>query len=126
MGDGIELDILMFLHNNHPTEIAVALLTRSICSVQVASCLADNEGVYAWGWNSMGWTGMGQHAEAHCLSRANRKRLAGSTLYIASNRKRNGRVVTAKPCSECQTQLQNCNGLHVVYRDGEGTWRHLW
>lgn len=104
-----------------PRELVTALLRRSICMVQVAALLEDRYGVYAWGWNHSGADGMGQHAEMHCLSRANWKRLRGSTLYVAARRKRNGRLVTAKPCIGCAVVLAPFL-LRVVYRDGNGVW----
>lgn len=104
----------------HPTEIATSLLRRSICAVQVAAVLVDSWGVYSWGWNSSGFTGMGEHAEAHCMSRSNRSRWEGSKLFIAARRKRNGRVVTARPCEECQKIIPK--GVRVIYRDGNGVW----
>lgn len=115
----------MFLHNNRPTEVAVALLSRSTCGVQVAAVIADNEGIYSWGTNHIGFDGLGCHAEPEALRRANRKRLAGSILYVCAQRRRNARVVTARPCEDCQEQLRNSRGLQVVFRDGEGTWRHF-
>ncbi len=103
-----------------PRELAVALLRRSVCSVQVAAVLEDEWGVFAWGWNSSGPTGMGEHAEAHCLRRANRNRLQGATLYVAARRARNGRPVCARPCSACQKVIRDVEA--VVWRDGDGLW----
>ena len=106
----------------HPTEIASTLLERSICAVQVAAVLVDNWGIHAWGWNSAGPTGLGEHAEAHCLRRANRKRVKDSILYVAARRKRNNRWVTAKPCPDCQKLIEKY-GCAVVWRDDMGMWR---
>jgi deoxycytidylate deaminase len=104
----------------HPTEIAISLLNRSICAVQVAAVLVDNWGVYSWGWNHSGQSGYGEHAEAHCMRMSNKSRWEGSVLYIAARRKRNRRAVTARPCSECQKIIPK--GVRVVYRDGNGVW----
>lgn len=106
--------------NRDPRELCQALLNRSRCAVQVAAVLADDYAVHCWGWNSAGPTGMGQHAEAHCLRRANPGRVGSSTLYVAARRQRNHRVVTAKPCLACQQLIKECR--KVVYRDGEGRW----
>lgn len=103
----------------HPTEIAISLLGRSTCSVQVAAVLVDKFGVFSWGWNSAGADGYGEHAEAHAIRRANRKRLKGSTIYVASQRRRNKRTVTGRPCEGCQPLLK---GVSVVYRDADGNW----
>lgn len=108
----------------HPTEIAATLLERSVCSVQVGSCIQDSWGVFSWGWNSSGPDGLGEHAEQHCIRRANRSRFGGATMYIAAKRRRNGRMVTAKPCPECLQAIQK-RGLFVVYRDGFGEWKLL-
>lgn len=107
-----------------PREIAEAILTRSVCAVQVGACLADGWGVFSWGWNSSGAEGMGEHAECACLRRANFRRKFGATIYVAARRKRNGRIVTAKPCEGCEPLLKRW-GLKVWYRDGEGDWRKL-
>jgi deoxycytidylate deaminase len=104
----------------HPTEIALALLNRSVCAVQVAAVLEDDYGVYAWGWNSSGPDGYGMHAEAHCLSRANLARVKDSTLYVAARRRRSSRPVTAKPCLNCAELIKNVE--RVVFRDGNGVW----
>jgi deoxycytidylate deaminase len=106
--------------NRDPKELVVALLNRSQCAVQVAAVLEDVNGVHAWGWNSSGRDGYGQHAEAHCLSRANPRRLAGSILYVAARRRRNGRVVQSRPCETCQKVIWRVT--RVVYRDGNGVW----
>jgi len=108
--------------NRDPKELAVALLNRSKCAVQVAAVLADAYGVFGWGWNSSGPTGLGEHAEAHCLKRSNRGRVGSATLYVAARRSRKSgnRMVTAKPCSSCQQLIKECR--RVVYRDGLGRW----
>lgn len=108
-----------------PREIAETLLRRSSCAVQVAAVLSDRHGVFAWGWNSMGSSGYGQHAEMHALERANRERLAGlgATMWVAARRKRNGHMVTARPCAACRERLGYV--LKVWWRDKSGEWR-LW
>ena len=106
-----------------PTLIAETILNRSICSVNVGACLVDRFGVFEVGWNSMGSSGMGEHAEASCLRRANRKRLARSTLYVAARRQKSGNTLTARPCFECQRILGGVG--KVIYRDGLSKWREL-
>lgn len=108
--------------NKDPRELADALTRRSICAVQVSAVLADTHGVFGWGWNSAGVTGLGEHAEAAAVRRANRKRLAGATIYVAARRRRNGKMVVAAPCLGCQTKLR---GVRVVYRDSGGIWRSV-
>ena len=103
----------------HPAELALALLNRSQCSVQVAAVLVDSWGIFAWGINHAG-NGFGEHAEAHCLRRANRSRLEGATMFVAARRKRNGRAVTARPCDACQRLVRACH--RVIWRDSRGVW----
>ena len=104
-----------------PTELATTLLNRSTCAVKVAAILLDKWGVFSWGWNSSGLSGMGEHAEAHCIRRANRNRIPGSIMYVAATRKRTGRVVTACPCLMCQKLIYKY-GITVWYRNGYGGW----
>lgn len=66
---------------------------------------------------------MGQHAEAHCLQRANRRRLTDSTLYVASRRRRNLKTIESRPCSDCERLLRGVG--RVVYRNARGEWVKL-
>lgn len=105
-----------------PKALAVDILERSICRVQVGAVLVDGGGrIMAWGWNSVG-KGFGICAERHAISRSNRDRLDGSTtIYVAAKRRRNGKVVSARPCVKCRRTIDN-NALSVVYRDANGRW----
>lgn len=105
-----------------PRTLAEALLSRSECSVQVSAVLADSWGVFGWGWNSSGRDGYGEHAEAACLRRANRSRMPASTLYVAARRKRNGRTISARPCSDCASLIASYKVGQVVWRDKDGLW----
>lgn len=111
----------MNLKGQDPTDIVLGLLDRSSCAVQVAACLVDKWGVYAWGWNSSGLSGMGECAEKHCLRRANPKRLSTATLYVAARRRKNGHTVTARPCLSCQRLIRRVG--RTIYRDSAGEWR---
>ena len=106
-----------------PRELAIAMISRSQCSVQVGAVLADSYGIFSWGHNHVGFDGLGCHAEIECLRRANRRRVKQATMYIAALRKRNNKVITAKPCEHCQQLIRKC--LLVWFRDGDGTWRLL-
>jgi len=108
--------------NKDPRELVVQLLKRSGCAVQVASIIEDKWGIFSWGWNHSGRDGLGQHAEAHAFDRANYDRLEGATIYVAARRNRNGRVVTARPCLNCDGLITLYNLGKVIYRDGEGRW----
>jgi pyrimidine deaminase RibD-like protein len=103
-----------------PRELAIDLLPRSICSVRVAAVLADGYGIFCWGWNNPG-EGFGQHAEAHAIMRANKRRLRWATIYVASERARNDKAIMSKPCVECQKLVSKWD-LEVVYRNGKGEW----
>ena len=103
-----------------PREFVVALLSRSQCSVQVAACLADKYGIFAWGINHSGPTGMGEHAEVMCLRRANPARVPASTLYVAARRRKSGRAVIARPCEACARIASKCP--EISYRSQTGTW----
>jgi deoxycytidylate deaminase len=105
-----------------PRQLAIDLLNRSICSVQVAAVLADNWGIHSWGYNNVG-SGFGEHAEAMCMRRANKRRVERSTLYVAATRRRNRKPVTARPCLECQSIVRRC--FNVVWRDRDGVWKVL-
>ena len=107
--------------NLNPQELVVQLLKRSTCSVQVAAVLADNAGIFAWGWNSSGVTGHGMHAEEHCLRRANPARVPFATLYVAARRRKSGRAVIARPCEKCAPIVSKC--VWVEWRDSHGTWQ---
>ncbi len=109
---------------NKPTngaDLASEILARSGCSVQVGAAITDSKGIFSWGWNSTGPSGYGQCAEAHAISRANRKRLEGALIYVAGTRRRNGKFVPSKPCNQCQ-KLINKFHLRVMWRTVEGDW----
>ena len=107
---------------NDTSQLVIDLIPRSICAVQVAAAICDRHGIVSWGWNSVG-DGFGEHAEMAAIRRANRRRLPGSTIYVASTRLRNGKSVTARPCNECAALL-SANGIYrVVWRDPSDSWR---
>ena len=112
----------MNLKGKDPKEICLKLLKRSKCTVQVAAVLVDkDQRIHAWGWNYEGQDGFGEHAEIHCLKRANFKRVKKSTMYVASRRKKSSNPVNSKPCAACWPLVQNCAA--VVYREKDGTWK---
>lgn len=113
----------MLVKNKDPKEIAEALLNRSVCAVQVSAVLADHFGIFSWGINHAGPDGFGEHAEIHALSRCNRRRLSHATMYVAAQRQRNGKAVTAKPCEACQVAVRFVR--EVVWRDNTGEWKVL-
>jgi len=105
-----------------PSELAVDLTKRSICAVQVAAVIFDKHGVFAWGWNSAGPDGFGEHAEAHAIRRSNKSRLEGASIAIAGRRKRNGAVVVSFPCADCANRVTK-RGIRFVWIESKG---HSW
>ncbi len=103
-------------------QLAIDILARSQCSVQVGAAISDNNGIFTWGWNSTGPSGFGQCAEKHAIARANKRRLTGATIYIAGIRRRNGKVVLSKPCDSCQKLIDKWQ-LKAVWRDVYGEWK---
>lgn len=103
-----------------PEQLAIDILKRSICRVQVGAAIADTRGIISWGWNNVG-SGCGIHAEAHAISRANRQRLMGAKIYVAAKRIDRRKPTLAKPCEACQALIDKW-GLKVMYRDGDGRW----
>jgi pyrimidine deaminase RibD-like protein len=112
------------LKPSDPRQLAIDLLGRSICSVQVAAVLVDKWGIFGWGWNSVG-SGFGEHAEAAAIRRSSRDRLVGSTIYVASQRKRNSKTIMSAPCSACWQRIKKVHVDHVIYRDPSGRWIEL-
>ena len=119
-----------------PRELAILLLHRSPCNVQVAAVLSDKKGnIFAWGWNHTSHNGNGMHAERHAISgRANRKRLFGSRLTVAGKRRKSGNFVCAKPCTKIQPryacepcmELAKKYGIGIIeYVTPNGTWEIL-
>jgi len=110
----------MKIKGRDPKEIALSLLKRSDCSVQVAAVLSDKRGTYAWGWNSSGPSGFGECAEAAAFKRANYKRIPGSVIWIAGRRRKSKNPVTSKPCAFCWQLVKNC--AYIMYMDNKGDW----
>lgn len=104
-----------------PQQLAVDILERSICAVQVGAVIADRHGIFAWGWNHEG-AGHGMHAEQHAISRANPGRLRTSTIYVAGKRKRNGKIVNAEPCINCTGRIYTAGIYRVSWRNENGKW----
>lgn len=108
-----------------PRDLTLRVMLRSICAVQVGAVIEDDHGIFGWGWNHAGPTGLGQHAEVDCLKRSNMKRQRGATLYVASQRFRNAKPVTSAPCERCRGWLEARGINRVWWRGGDGIWRAL-
>ena len=105
-----------------PKELAESILERSVCQVQVGAVITDKHGIISWGWNSSGADGLGICAERHAILRANRNRLKGAEIYVAAVRVRNGKVLNAFPCKECQGYLERYKIHRIHWRTDEGKW----
>ncbi|MBI3019913.1 MAG: hypothetical protein HYY60_01130 [Parcubacteria group bacterium] len=118
--------------------LALDLLDRSPCRVQIAAVLVDANGrIFAWGWNHKADGGAGKHAEAHAIERANKRRLRGATIVVAGRRKKNGNILCARPCeaiqptqhtahtSPCMKLLEK-HGIEMVeHTTASGAWATL-
>ncbi len=103
-------------------DLAVDLIDRSTCNVQVASVIVDAYGkIMSWGWNNSGPNGYGICAERHAISRSNHHRLAGAVCLVAGRWKATGKVVNAKPCAKCQRSLK-ANKMLCMYRNERKEW----
>jgi len=106
-------------------ELAIDLCSRSACYIKVAAVCSDSHGIFAWGWNSSGRDGNGQHAEEHAISRANRKRLKGCVVTVAGLRHRKSGIsyVFACPCKErCWPLLQRVGVKTIEFIHPDGHW----
>ena len=103
-----------------PRDLVVDLIPRSTCCVQVSAVIADNRGIFAWGWNSPGG-GYGEHAEMAAIRRSNKNRLHGATIYVGSVRQRTGKSIKSKPCPDCQYIIDKYE-LQVVWRNANEEW----
>src|SRR3990167_2784892 len=109
--------------NIDPREFVVKLLKRSECNVQVAACLSDKKGIFAWSINHAGSNGFGCHAEIACLQRANYRRVSGSVMWVAARRRKSKSIVTAKPCGACYPAVSRC--CYVMWRNKAGQWEEM-
>lgn len=112
------------LKPSDPRQLALDLIPRSTCCVKVAAVVCDaGDNIISWGWNHSGPSGMGLHAEAHAIQRANHARLWYGTVYVAGQYSR-GTNVNSKPCVDCQPLIDKYR-MDVMYRDKSGKWRDV-
>jgi tRNA(Arg) A34 adenosine deaminase TadA len=105
-----------------PRQLAFDLCARSPCRTKMAAVLYDNWGIFSWGWNHSGPNGLGQHAEDHCLRRANKRRLRGSGLVVVGFKPSGNTLVTSKPCSACWDLIRALGVGRVTWWD-QDVWR---
>lgn len=104
--------------NKPPEALAMDILHRSNCRIKVGAVLVDSKGkIFSWGWNHAGHDGFGCHAEAHAVTRANPKRLEGSTIYVAGLRAKNGCYVPSRPCNDCERLLNLVGVTSMIWWD---------
>lgn len=108
-----------------PRQLAIDLTNRSVCAVRVAAVIWDATGrIITWGWNHSGTDGLGEHAEIHALSRANRARLVGASIAVAGRRKTHT-IVVSFPCANCSARVIKA-GVSVVWiEDKLGCWKSI-
>jgi len=107
-------------------ELALDLCLRSACHIKMATVCSDARGIFAWGWNSSGRGGLGQHAEEHAIGRANRNRLHGCVVTVAGFRYRSkGQIsyVLSCPCKErCWPLLKRVGVKTIEFLHPDGHW----
>src|ERR1051325_685737 len=109
-----------------PRKLALDLLSRSICKVQVAAVLSDRDGtIFSFGWNSPPRNHVevkGNHAERMAFSRANRSRLWGATLTVAGRRRKSRNYVLSRPCNKCWPLVLKYDIRRIEYTTPNGEW----
>jgi len=108
-------------------QLAIDLCARSSCRTKMAAVCSDKNGIFSWGWNSMGPSGFGTHAEENAILRSNRKRLIGCTVSVAGYRNPL-RYVLSCPCHErCWPLLKRVGvkTIEFVHPDGHWTFYRL-
>ena len=99
--------------NLDPRELALLVARRADFNFQVGAVLADQRGVFSWGWAHWGDGHHSVHAEVHAIRRANPRRVKRATLYVAAIRRGQERLVLAAPCAACRRAI-TAAGVHAV------------
>ena len=109
----------------NPREIAIKLLKRSICKIQMAAVLTDKNGCnFGWGWNYPTPDGFSMHAEFHAIFKANPKRLKGSRIIIVGRRQRSGNFVYSRPCkNKCLLLIKSVGISEIEFIAPSGEWK---
>jgi deoxycytidylate deaminase len=101
-------------------ELTEIIARRSICAVRVGALIYDSHGIISWGWNHMGTTGYGTHAEEHALSRANSSRLKGAKIIVVAIRR--GKFICSLPCPNCSARLEAAGIKKIECRGLDKEW----
>lgn len=99
-----------------PEQLVWDLVDRSSMFFKMAAVIYDNGGIFSWGWNH-GRVPYSTDAEAHAISRANRRRLHGASIVVAGMNARNGKVLYAKPCDDCLARIRAAGISKVKFSD---------
>lgn len=116
------------MQKDPPKTMAATILRRSDHYVfQIGAVLVDPQGrCVSWGWNTYnqgtGW--LSGHAEVQAVRRANRKRLRGSSVYVAGMSRKSGQPVLAKPCKACAKLLAHF-GIRMAYFTTKKGWESV-
>ena len=105
-----------------PKDLVVALATRSSCEYRASALIRDAVGVISVGWNGPGHHGFGEHAEAAAIRRANKRRLRGATLYVATERGTGRNPIFSRPCIVCRKLIKRWGIRNVIWREKKGVW----
>src|SRR5574342_665958 len=113
----------------NPQDLALKIAERARdfyrCPYQIGTVATDIRGrIISWGWCHRGASSYRRsiHGEVHCISRANRRRLRGGTIYVGGRRAKTGRIILARPCPECWRAIQRAAISKVIYSSPLG-WR---
>lgn len=104
--------------NLDPKELAEVISTRSPCNIKVGAVIYDDHGIFSWGWNHAGRSGLGECAERHAIKRANRKRLENAIIVIVSIRR--GKQITSLPCMKCAMAIRRAKMKYVLAQSPSG------
>lgn len=105
------------IKNKDYRELARMIALRSSCKVQVGAIIYDSYGIFSWGWNHAGPTGLGMHAEIHAIRRANPNRLNSRAIILVYALRKN-RVIISQPCFNCTKRIESLHLNAIFYNQG--------
>lgn len=102
---------------------AIKVAKRStIKRFKTGAVIVDRNGaIVSLGWSHMTDRRMAQyysmHAELHAILRAEKSRLKGATMYVATIVGKSGNVTSAKPCPACEGVIASVGIKDVVFTE---------